>query len=140
MAIGFGDRFRRSRSVISGLIVYAAGVALVALGPVFAIGLLGFLFCGYSHLQVSVALNTLIQGAVPDEMRGRTMSFYLLGILAGIPIGGLALGVLGDIIGFRVMLLFNASVFALAAIVLIMTPLSKQLDVTHVAPFDDAIA
>jgi MFS family permease len=140
VAIGFGDRFRRSRSVISGLVVYSTGVALVALGPVFAIGLLGFLFCGYSHLQVSVALNTLIQGAVPDEMRGRTMSFYLLGILAGIPIGGLALGALGDIVGFRVMLLFNASVFALVVVVLIVTPLSKLLDVTHVAPFDDAIA
>jgi MFS family permease len=138
VAIGFGDRFRRSRSVISGLIVYSAGVALVALGPVFAIGLLGFLFCGYSHLQVSVALNTLIQGAVPDEMRGRTMSFYLLGILAGIPIGGLALGALGDIVGFRVMLFFNASVFALVVVVLIVTPLSKLLDVTHVAPYEEA--
>jgi hypothetical protein len=38
---------------------------------------------------------------VDEEFRGRVMSVFLVAILSGIPIGGLAFGVLGDLVGLR---------------------------------------
>jgi len=81
-----------------------------------------------------VALNTLIQGTVPDNMRGRTMSFYVLGILAGIPLGAFTLGRLGDVFTMRVAVLVDAIAFGVVAVVLIARGWLRDLDTTRIDP------
>jgi MFS family permease len=65
-----------------------------------------------AHVLVGTALNTFVQASVPDEIRGRAMSFYLLGIMLGFPIGALLIGRVGDAVGFREVMVLNAIVFS----------------------------
>ena len=92
------------------------------------VGMLGYFLAGCGHLLVVVALNTMLQGSVPDEYRGRVTSFYLLGILGGIPLGSQLLGSLGDIIGFRRTLLVDAFAFGAVLTTLIVSGWWRALD------------
>lgn len=99
--IGRSDRVRRSHQAMGGLVVYAAGVLLVGLAPWFGAGLVGFGLIGMAHLTVAVATNTSIQLQVDDTIRGRVVSIYLFGVLAGLPVGALLGGLLADVVGLR---------------------------------------
>jgi MFS family permease len=103
-----GERLRRSRQILLGQVGFAVSAVVIASTSSFAIGLLGYAIGGFSHLTNSVGINTLIQGEIPDAMRGRMMSFYLMGIIGGIPVGAYALGWFGDAFGMRWALLGNA--------------------------------
>jgi MFS family permease len=91
--------------------------------------MIGFFLGGMAHLLMAVALNTLIQGTVPDRVRGRAVSFYLLGVLAGIPVGSFALGALGDLVSLRVGLIAYAVVFVAVHTVLHTKNLFPLFDV-----------
>ena len=112
------------------LSLFVASIALLASTSSYQLGQFAYFVAGVAHLQMAVSLNTLIQGTVPDEYRGRAMSFYLLGILAGIPLGSQVLGTLGDIIGFRLTLALDASAFALVFVALLVSGWWRDLDAT----------
>jgi hypothetical protein len=61
----------------------------------------GYLLMGGAHMLHGTTLSTSLQLRVDEEFRGRVMSVFLVAILSGIPIGGLAFGVLGDLVGLR---------------------------------------
>ncbi|MCU1396716.1 MAG: putative major facilitator superfamily transporter [Ilumatobacteraceae bacterium] len=128
--IRLGDRLRRSVQMMVGFMMFVVGVGLVPLTHVYFVGQIAFFIAGLGHLAVAVALNTLIQGTVPDEYRGRAMSFYLFGLLAGLPIGSQILGSLGDAIGFHTTLLLDAGALLTLVVVLAVTGLWRDLDAT----------
>jgi MFS family permease len=97
----YGDRTARSRTAMAGLVIYTSGVLLLALAPGYAIGLAAMLVMGVAYLFVSVSLNTSIQVRVAETYRGRVLSIYLMGLLAGVPFGALIEGALADVIGLR---------------------------------------
>ena len=130
VAIRMGDRLRRSTQALCAFLLFAVGVGLLPLTHSYAIGQVGYFIAGVGHLQIAVALNTLIQGTVPDEYRGRALSFYLLGVLAGIPIGTQLIGSLGDIIGFRTTLLLDAAAFVVVIAWLVGSGWWRDLDAT----------
>ena len=132
ISVAVGDRLRRSTRVIVALVLFAASTALIPITSSYTVGLIAYFIGGLAHLQSAVALNTLIQGTVPDHLRGRTMSFYVLGILAGIPLGAFALGRLGDIFTMRVAVYADAAVFALLIIVLVARGWLSDLDVSRI--------
>lgn len=107
-----GERVARSSLATWGLAGYVIGVALIGATTNFTVGILAFLICGLAHIPVSTSLNTFIQSAVPDEIRGRVVSFYLLGVMLGMPVGSMILGRLSDVFGMREVLFVNALVFA----------------------------
>jgi MFS family permease len=115
LSVVLGDRVRRSWIAITSLVLLAVSVTILAITASYAVAQAAYALSGVAHVQMAVALNTLVQGAVPDEYRGRATSFYLLGILAGIPLGTQLLGVIGDAAGFRFALWADA-----AAIVVLM--------------------
>ena len=80
--IVWGSRTARSTLAMQGLGGYVVGVFLIAITTNFAIGVLGFFVCGLAHIAIATSLNTFMQSAVPDEIRGRVVSFYLLGVHA----------------------------------------------------------
>jgi len=133
-SVAIGDRLTRSSRVLVALTLFAGSTALIPLTSSYWVGLVAYFIGGLAHLQSAVALNTLIQGTVPDNMRGRTMSFYVLGILAGIPLGAFALGRLGDVFTMRVAVLVDAVVFVLVALVLIGRGWLRDLDTTRIEP------
>jgi MFS family permease len=130
VAIRMGDRLRRSTQALSAFVLFAIGVGLLPLTHSYFVGQIGYFIAGIGHLQIAVALNTLIQGTVPDEYRGRALSFYLLGVLAGIPVGTQLLGSLGDAIGFRVTLVLDAAAFVVVVALLVGSGWWRDLDAT----------
>jgi MFS family permease len=49
----------------------------------------------------AAGVQTLVQLAASDDLRGRVLSLYGLGLNAGAALGGLAVGALADAIGLR---------------------------------------
>ena len=43
-------------------------------------------------MAMGIATNTLIQGSIADEMRGRVMAYYVMSFIGMMPISALGLG------------------------------------------------
>lgn len=138
-----GERVRRSSRVGVTLAIYTASILVIASSDHYALGLLGYGLNGVAHLQLAMSLSTLIQGSVPDHVRGRTTSFYMLGLLAGIPTGAFVIGRLADALGMQQALFLDAAVLGTVTLGLIVTGRLRQLDETSFAEAqegDDIIA
>ncbi|CAB4577322.1 unannotated protein [freshwater metagenome] len=140
MSVVIGDKLKRFTRVLVALVLFAGSTALIPLTSSYTVGLIAYFIGGLAHLQSAVALNTLIQGTVPDHLRGRTMSFYVLGILAGIPLGAFTLGRLGDIFTMRVAVYVDAAVFVVLIVLLLARGWLSDLDVTKIDDVTDAPA
>jgi hypothetical protein len=92
-----------SRAVLErrSILLYGAGLLVVASSSWLGVGMFGYLLMGGAHMLHGTTLSTSLQLRVDEEFRGRVMSVFLVAILSGIPIGGLAFGVLGDLVGLR---------------------------------------
>jgi MFS family permease len=90
---------RRGRWLTLGNLSFPALVLLVALSRSFVLSLLLLLGIGFSFVAQNALVNTLIQVSVPDELRGRVMSFYSLTFQTMMRFGGMQAGVLGDLLG-----------------------------------------
>jgi MFS family permease len=107
------DRLLRSRMASIGIALFGVGLGIAVSSVFFLVGLAGFLVAGTAHGFTNISLNTAIQAQVHEEFRGRALSMFLMALLAGMPLGTLAGGVLGDLIGLRAALgLFSASMIA----------------------------
>jgi len=126
----FPDAGTRSGMTQVGLLGYSGGLGLVAATRQLGFGLVGFLLMGISHVLVTISLNTSVQMQVSEELRGRVMALYLMGIFAGVPLGALGLGSLGDAFGLQAAVAAAASgigLFALAGLLLrAFQPLDAQ--------------
>ena len=123
-------RFKRSQTVMTSLVFYCISTAMIAASSIYWIGLLGYFISGMAHLTMAVALNTLIQGLVPDRMRGRAMSFYLLGVMGGIPMGSFAIGFFGDMFSVRSVIVVDSCVYLAIILFFRSTKLLDQLNIT----------
>jgi MFS family permease len=99
-----GERIRRSRAALVGLALFGCGLALSVTTSLFIVGLFGFVVAGTAHGFTNISLNTAIQAQVHEEYRGRALSMFLMALLAGMPLGTLVGGALGDAIGLRLTL------------------------------------
>ncbi len=114
----WGDRVRRSRMTFAGLTLFSLGVILLGAAPFYAFGLACLLGMGVSYLLVSVSLNTAIQARVAESYRGRVLSIYLMGLMAGVPVGALVEGRVAQLVGLRAAVIGAGTlqiVFALTA-------------------------
>ena len=131
-SVALGERIKRSTIVVASLVLFTANAGLVALTSWYWLGIVAYFVGGLAHLQMAVSLNTLVQGAVPDHMRGRTMSFYILGILGGIPIGAFVLGRLGDVVSMRFAVAANAVTLAAVIVLMVTRGWLRELNTTRI--------
>jgi MFS family permease len=123
-----GARVPRRTQAIASLSGYVVSIAVLVATRSFVVGMLGFAICGMAHITMATVLNATIQETVPDELRGRVISVYVLGVLAGIPIGSLVLGLASDRLGMRTALA-GSGVFLLAVLIgLLASGWSKLFD------------
>ena len=128
LAIVLREKFKRSDQIIASMMIYVLAIIAMATTQTYVVGQAAFFLIGVAQLQVAVTLNTLIQGRVPDYLRGRAMSFYLMGLIGGLAFGSQIIGLAGDAIGFRTTLLLDAAVIGATVVVIVVTGLSKILD------------
>ena len=110
LIIAHGDRFDRSLVARWGLGLYAAGSLLAMATTSYPVGLAGYFLSGVAHVCVAISMNSAIQSQVAEDMRGRALSLYTMGIFAGWPLGALVGGWIGDRVGLRLVFAVNGLV------------------------------
>jgi predicted MFS family arabinose efflux permease len=113
----FVDASRDSRHLILFFaVMLGSAVALTALNSSF-IGLsILLMLAGTSMGICNISANSLLQSAASSQLRGLTVSMFMLAMRGGLSIGGLITGVVVTFIGVRHALLINgclAAIFSL---------------------------
>jgi len=101
LVAGRGTSVRREVLVTSAMLGYGASLILFALSPVYGVAFVALLGAGAGYLAIASSLNTTIQLQVDEDMRGKVLAFYVLGITLSAPIGSLVQGVLAQAVGPR---------------------------------------
>jgi MFS family permease len=97
------------RRLIVGSACFSVLLGAIALSTSFAISAALLIALGFAGILFSTSANTLLQLAVPDALRGRVMSLYMLLFAGSTPIGGLLVGTLSNSIGVSETLLICAA-------------------------------
>jgi len=97
------------RRLIVGSACFSLLLGAVALSTNFAVSAGLLIALGFAGILFSTSANTLLQLSVPDALRGRVMSLYMLLFAGSTPIGGLLIGTLSNIIGVSETLLVCAA-------------------------------
>jgi MFS family permease len=131
LTLAYGDRIRRSRMALIGISVFGIGEVFLGAAPSYSVGLGALGAMGVAYVLVAVSLNTSIQARVDESHRGRVLAIYLMGLLAGVPLGALAGGALADAIGLRATIIAGGAVLvAFAALMLVVFGALRPLDET----------
>ena len=116
---------------------------LVTIGSVlFPIALLGFGFSklfplslvmlvasGFAVVTQNASMNTLIQQAVPDELRGRVMAVYMLMFFGTAPFGSLQAGAIAEELGPGAGVAIGAAICLVFAVgVILVAPALRRLE------------
>lgn len=96
------------RRLILGSTVFSLLLGAVAISTSFAISGVLLVALGFAGILFSTSANTLLQLSVPDALRGRVLSLYMLLFAGSTPIGGLLIGSLSNVIGVSLTLLVCA--------------------------------
>ena len=127
-------------------IVFGVGLVLFGLSRWVWLSLILMLFVGFGMLQGITASNTIIQTLVPEDKRGRVMSYYTAAFVGMAPFGSLLAGSLAHWIGAPRTVLFTGSCCIagglwfwsrLPALRREMRPIYEQLGI--IAPIPEAV-
>ena len=97
-----------TRPIAYGAIALGLGSVVLALSTSFPLSLAAMAVAGAGGIAMAVTANTTIQLAVPDELRGRVMSFYTTIFSASVPAGGLLMGAIASAGGVPLSLFLGA--------------------------------
>ena len=95
------ERFRSTKFVIKGGIVFSISVVVLSVLPTFTTYIIWLPICGVSALTTLVSANSIVQTSSDPAIRGRVMGFYLLIFMGGTPFGSPLIGVMTEVIGIR---------------------------------------
>jgi MFS family permease len=122
LIVAWVGRFRRMGSV--ALIVQAGLGAVIVLfawsrTPMLSFALL--FLAGLGQIVVFSLANSIVQLIVPNEMRGRVMSIYMVSFRGGMPLGSLTAGALANIYSAPTVLAVNGALLMVVGVVVLAT-------------------
>jgi len=94
-----GDRRPKGRLLWVSRWMLVAAVALLGFSRTTALSMLALALAGFALISQLAVTNTLIQLAVPDDLRGRVLSAYTWALGGFWPLGALLIGALGSWLG-----------------------------------------
>ena len=95
------ERFRSTKFVIKGGIVFSISVIVLSVLPTFTTYMIWLPICGVSALTTLVSANSIVQTSSDPAIRGRVMGLYLLIFMGGTPFGSPFIGLMSELIGIR---------------------------------------
>jgi len=116
LSIAFSARSTPAMIARGALILGVAEIA-AAVVQVYPLALLAMAFVGFGAIGMAATANTVIQLAVPDELRGRVMSVYTTVFVGSSPIGGLLMGWIASRFGVEVSLAVGGVACALLGLI-----------------------
>jgi MFS family permease len=121
LMIGSIGRFQHmGRALLTGQIFLALFVAAFAASRTLALSVPLIFFAGICSMAVFSMSFSLVQLTVPDELRGRVLSIYMVSLRGGWPLGALVAGALSDRFTAPAVLTVNCVGLALVAGVLLL--------------------
>jgi MFS family permease len=127
--------FSGAGSVVGALIVAwlgrfkHMGMTLLVMGVIFGVLLVGFsmsrvlwlsevllFLAGGSVMMLTAMTTSLVQLIVPDHLRGRVVSIYMVAFRGGMPLGSLAAGYVSSLTSVPIVLAINGTLVAIVAI------------------------
>lgn len=126
MLAAIGHRLPRERLIFLG--AGALGTSLLVVGwiPWFAVATVVLALVGLAFIFTVVNINTVLQTAAPDHLRGRVMGFYAFMALGLSPLGAFQIGWLSERLGVGWALSIGGTVTLVAALALGRGMLSSQ--------------
>ena len=111
-----GSFDRMGLMLLRVLTVFGGLVAIFALLPLTLLSYLLLFLAGGALLIVFSLTASLVQLNVPDELRGRVMSIYLMAFRGGMPLGSLASGYLTTFASTQTIIALNGGLLVLVAL------------------------
>jgi len=108
-----GYRLRRGRLLVWASTAFSGFVGAFALSPSFTLSLVMLGGAGFFMILSSATANSLLQATVPNGLRGRVMSVYVVMFLGMTPIGYLIAGALARVVGARLTLAAGSALMLL---------------------------
>jgi MFS family permease len=87
------------RMIAISAIAFGVGLILFGLSRAMWFSMLMMLVTGFGMMQGMAASNTIIQTVVPEDRRGRVMSYYTMAFVGMAPFGSLLAGGLAHVLG-----------------------------------------
>ncbi len=111
---------RMGRSLLTAQILLGVFVAAFAASRSLPLSLGLIFICGMCSMAVFSMSFSLVQLTVPDDLRGRIVSIYMIALRSGGPIGGLVAGALADRLTAPVVMMVSASLLSVVAASLLL--------------------
>jgi MFS family permease len=104
------------RMIPIAAISFGSGLVLFGLSRVMWFSLLMMLLTGFGMMQGMAASNTIVQTVVPEDRRGRVMSYYTMAFVGMTPFGSLLAGGLAHLLGAPYTVIVTGSVVILGGL------------------------
>jgi MFS family permease len=114
VAIGARRIRSRGRLMLTGGAAFGVLLVLFSASRTFALSMVLLSFAGCAMIINNSLVNTLLQTAVPDGMRGRLMGFYSFMFVGMAPFGAFLVGLVAERYGAPVAVAGGGSIIALA--------------------------
>ena len=111
-----GSFERMGLALLRVLVVFGGLIAVFALLPVSPLSYLLLFLAGAALLIVFSLTASLVQLNVPDELRGRVMSIYLMAFRGGMPLGSLVSGYLTTFASTQTIIALNGGLLVMVAL------------------------
>jgi MFS family permease len=117
LIVAWLGRFRHmGRTLLTVQAVYGLLIIGFALSRVLWMNELILVFTGVSAMIVTAMTSSLVQLVVPDHLRGRVVSIYMVAMRGGMPLGSLASGYAATLVGVPVVLAINGTLVSLVGL------------------------
>jgi MFS family permease len=83
----------------TGIIVFFISVFSFSFSYILPLSLLLLVATGWGMISIVATCNILLQEIIPDELRGRVMSFFTMMFMGTMPLGSFLAGTLGQTLG-----------------------------------------
>jgi predicted MFS family arabinose efflux permease len=118
---------RKGVLMLASLVVLGFSLMAFAWSPSLPLALVALAFVGACQILFNATTNTLIQTIVPDELRGRVMSIYMLDV-GMVPLGAMFAGITTSFIGApSTVTIMGAIVVVLAVLVAWRVPRIREV-------------
>ncbi len=115
----YGDKMDLRKFILESTFIMSIAIALFSFSTSFYLSSFFLIFSGWGIVSQAAAVNTLIQKKVPNELRGRIISFYVMAFLGFMPVGAFIAGIGSHFIGAQLTLFFGSIISVIPAILAI---------------------
>jgi MFS family permease len=123
LIVGTLGRFKHmGRAMLAAQVLLGLCIAAFAASRSLPLSLILLFVLSVFSMSVFSMSFSLLQLTVPDELRGRVISIYMVALRGGWPIGGLVAGALADVFSAPAVMIVNGSVLALLAAAMLLRP------------------